>query len=217
MAEKYRQSIREADGQAMAGVRFETGYDRGAIEIDGVRVDGYSKKMTYEGKGPGAGSPLAQSPFADPTVIMSLLYGPGGGPSGYVAQRGGGVYVTGGKNSELLAASFKAADGRTRLTGNALLRSVMDRMPEGRNTEAYLNLNAVLETVLSFAQMVGGALELPEIPEMPPIGASTLVKGGGVMFRVHVPMPVITTSGELFEQFGGALGDAIDGPRGPAF
>ena len=217
MAAKYREVVREADGQTAAGVRYETGYDRDAIEIDGVRVDGYSMKLSYEGQGPGAGSPLAQSPFADPTVIMSLLYGAGGGPSGYVAQRGGGAYVTGGKNSELLAASFKAADGQASLTNNAALRSVMDRLPENRNGELYVNLNSILETVLSFAQMAGGAIELPEIPQMPPIGAASVVTDGGVMLRVHVPMSVITTSGKLFEQFGGALGDAVGGPNGPAF
>jgi len=213
-ATDYRDALRQVDGQTLAGFSYRTSYTEDTTEIDGVEVDGYSKRMSFEGPGPGAGSPMAQSPFADPTVIMSLLYGPGGGPSGYIAQRGGGTYITGGKNSDLLAASFRAAQGEARLTDNASLREVMDRLPEGRNTEAYINVNSILETVLAFAQMAGGAMELPEIPEMPPIGAATAIKDGGVMIRVHVPMSVITTGADLAEQLGGG---AQDGPGGPAF
>jgi len=213
-ADAYRETLRETDGRTVAGVKYETSYSPDTIEINGVEVDGYSMNLDFQGAGPGGNSPLAQSPFADPSVIMSLLYGPSGGPSGYVASRGGGVYITGGKNSDLLAASFEAADGDARLTDNAALRDVMNRLPDGRNAEVYVNLNAILETVLSFAQMAGGAMDLPEIPDMPPLGAATAIMDGGVMIRLHVPMSVITTAGKLAEQFQG-MGPG--GPSGPAF
>ncbi|MEM0984488.1 MAG: hypothetical protein AAGI17_11130, partial [Planctomycetota bacterium] len=209
----YGASIEAMDGvDLMEGMSYSASLQKNAISIDGVDVDTYSTTMSIDAEAfGGGGAAMGGMPFADPNFINTILFGPSGGPSGYIAAKGNGVFVTGSKNSELLQSAFTASGGGASLADNEMLQAVRGKMPAGRTAEAYLNLNSIFEQVLALAQMMGGQMDLPEVPAMPPVGGSATVDDGGMLARVYVPTSVITTLAayaEVLEDLnpGGALG-----------
>ncbi|MEO1511524.1 MAG: hypothetical protein AAFU70_05580, partial [Planctomycetota bacterium] len=211
--DKIRDAIRGLDGQSFMGVGYETKYDDGAARVGDQRVDRYAitSAIDLEGLGAEAGAiPI------DPAMIQTLIYGPSGGPDGYVATADDGVFLTVSTATPLLE---RALAGGASLDDNRVIRVAASRLPSrGRVGEAYFSLSNFLNTIVPLAQGFGMDVEgmVGEIPEMPAIAAGAVVEDGGMLVRLHIPTEVALYGAEIANQLNEA-GLFDDLPAGPAF
>ncbi len=95
----------------------------GEKEVAGVKVDSFEARM----------APDPTSPLAGP--MGPMLWGPSGGPSGYIAKVDGGVLMTLSKNSTLMGSALASAKGEKSLGQEKVLSQVSGMLPKGRVAE----------------------------------------------------------------------------------
>lgn len=192
------------NGKDQNGVTLETKYTENGAKVDGKDVDVWEMKFAGEGSNQEA----AQA--------MGMIFGPTGGPNGYIARADGGVLLTFSKNSELLTQAIGVAKGEgASLGSDTMIQQVAASLPGSRLGEFYLGTKSLMDLVLPFAAMAGVQIPGDKIPEnMPPIGAALASEGGGAHFSLFVPAPVIKTFMDIGmavqEQMGGGFDDGDD-------
>ena len=181
----YTASVRKTmkDGKFMDDPALKSGdYAENAAKVGETSVDVWSVKLATNGQG---NPMLAQG--------SQFLFGPGDGPSGYLAKVDGGVFMTFSKNSELLGKALKLAPADS-LASNALISQVREQLPGDRIGEGYLGTKSVLDLVTPFIAMIGVPIPMDKIPEqLPPVGFSLSGENGAAHTRLFVPAPVIKT------------------------
>ncbi len=199
--EAYVDSVKatfaQMDKKSIGGMTFQSSYTPASTEIDGTKVDAWAIKMQSdpEADGGGGGMGAAQG--------MALLFGPAGGPSGYISAVDGGVVQTFGKNSLLMGAAMKAAKGGESMASDKLLGQVSERLPANRLFEGYLGMKPIADAVLPFLAMAGVQADI-QVPEtMPPVGLGLGSKDGAARIGVFVPTPVLKLIAEIGMKVGG--------------
>lgn len=203
MLAKMRESMAEFDGAEFQGMTYAATYTQGATTVNGTAVDGWDVKI-------GGGE------MADPQVaqMMAMVFGPAGGPSGYVAAANGGVVQTFSKNSVLMGAALNAAkDPGAGLGAEATVSQVAQRLPGNRLVEGYVGMKSILDMVKMFGAMFGAPpMNVPA--ELPPVGFAVTGGGGASRISVFVPAPVMRTTSDIIQAFQEAAGGDFeeDGP-----
>lgn len=166
-------------------------------DLNGVKVSAYEMRLA-----PDPGNPFAAQG-------MMMMFGPAGGPSGYLAEVNGGVVQTFSKNQALMGSALSAAKGESTLAGDKLIQQVGEKLPPNRVVEIYLGSKGILDTVMPMMAMFMGvqvAVDVP--PSLPPIGMALAPKEGSLQGSMFVPAPVIKTFAEVVKQVQGpANGD----------
>jgi len=149
---------------------------------------------------------------------MQFMFGPQGGPGGYLAKGEGGVYRSYSRNSELMNRAIAAGKGGESLNSDPLIKYLQAKLPSTRVAEVYLGPRSLLDLVLPFAAMAGVPIGADKISEkLPPVGLSISAVDGAAQMSVFVPSEVAKTGfalAEAFEQMqnGGEDGDAGEAP-----
>jgi hypothetical protein len=145
-------------------------------------------------------------------MAMGMVFGPAGGPSGYLGATDGGLVMTMAKNSELAAEAINAAKSGKGLSTDTLVRSVAKHLPERRNLEVYVGFGNLAEMAMGFMAMSPmGPLDV-EIPaNLEPIGFATTTQAGAFEARVFAPEGVLT----LIRDLSAAMEEAQGAPPGP--
>ncbi|MFN7022039.1 MAG: hypothetical protein ACK4WH_12030, partial [Phycisphaerales bacterium] len=178
-------SMTELNGQTQEGMAFEIKYTDKAAQVEGVDVDAFDVKITSE-----EGLDMAQP--------MAMVFGPSGGPNGYIARADGGMYMTMAKSSELMGTALKVGKGGENLGSDRLISQVGGSMPANRIAEFYIGTRSIADMVLPFAAMAGVTVPADKIPEnLPPIAATLSGEAGVAHFALFVPTPVIKTVFEV--------------------
>lgn len=202
----------EMNGKAEGGMKIATTYKDAAQKIEGVDVDEYSIKMT-----PDLDADEAQMA----AQMMNGLFGPTGGPAGFVARTEGGVYQTMGRNSALLTSALKVNAGGEGLGADRMLAQVGEGLPANRIAEGYIGTQGLLDVALPFAAMFMGVQIPPDqIPtNLPPVGMSLAGAEGSAQISLFVPAPVIATgmkiANTIQQQMEGEFGEG-QGEEAPA-
>jgi hypothetical protein len=194
----YIASMRELftgmDGKTAGGVTYDTSFEQGTTEVSGTKADAWSMRMQFD-----PADPAAQQG----QMAQAMMFGPAGGPSGFVAKANNGVLVTYSKNSELLSEGLTAAKGGAGLAGEPGIAAVSKGLPEGRTAEGYIGVKGILEMALGAMAMFGGPVGDFEVPaDLPPIGMGGTTKSGGARLLVSVPVEVLAAFSELGQSFG---------------
>ncbi|MBX3386312.1 MAG: hypothetical protein KF768_07060 [Phycisphaeraceae bacterium] len=157
---------------------------------------------------------------------LNWIFGPTGGPSGYVAKAPHGVFTTYARNSILLTAAMQAAESGNHLAADQMITQVGGILPPGRMAEIYLGTKSIVDlAVPALAMFTGTQIDPALIPEqIPPVAAAIASKAGEAQFSIFVPAPVIKVGAAVaqklretqtrFEQMG-APGDADDDDDDP--
>lgn len=204
--------LTELNGKAQEGVKFTTTYKDAAQKVENLDVDEYTMKIT-----PDLDSDEAQMG----AQMMNGLFGPSGGPAGFIAKTDTGVYQTMGRNSALLASALKTSAGGESLGGDKMLAQVGEGMPGNRIAEGYIGTQGLLDVALPFAAMFMGVQIPPEqIPtNLPPVGMSLAGAEGSAHVSLFVPAPVIATGVKIAttiqQQMEGEFGEG-EGEEAPA-
>lgn len=196
-----RTAIEKMDGQGAEGVTFETAFTESAATVNGTPVAAWEIKM-----GGDAGPEIAQG--------MMMMFGPQGGPAGFIAATDGGVVQTYAKNAILMGEALKAAKGEGGgLGADEQLKQVQARLPEGRIAEGYIGMKSLMDTARGLMAMMGGInFDVPE--KLPPVGAGLGGSNGAARASVFVPAPVIKTVSGAVQAAQEAQGGA-GAERGP--
>lgn len=178
----------------------------GARQVDGVTFDAFKTDV--------AGDPNSPE-FVQAQKYLSFLYG-ADGISGLVGQLDEKQLLTvSGLKPATLSEAIKAAKGGQDVLGKtAPLKPTVDSLPGNRVLAAYIPLDVILGTGLSYAKQNG--LQLPiDIPQdLPPIGVTMGTEGPSGRMDWHVPTPLVQSVVSAGMQM--YLGVAPGGPRGAA-
>ncbi|MBX3358653.1 MAG: hypothetical protein KF745_09515 [Phycisphaeraceae bacterium] len=198
--EKFQTAITELNGKTINGFQMATtfGPPKSNPVVNGAAVNAWAVKMTPDEDADDGG---------ESAMMMQVLFGPAGGPSGLIAKADGGVIQTMSKNSTLLSAALDAAKGQNSLAADTLMGQVAEKLPTGRFIEGYLGAKTILEMAkIPLAQFVGEIdVEIPDT--LPPVGLAAAGNGGAARATVYVPMIVIKTAGEMVKAMNRAGGD----------
>ncbi|MCC6321406.1 MAG: hypothetical protein IT438_08230 [Phycisphaerales bacterium] len=176
-----KSSMNELNGKAQEGMTFEVKYADKAAKVEDVDVDSWELKITSE-----AGEDMAQG--------MAMVFGPSGGPNGYIAKTNSGMYMTMAKSSELMGTALKVGKGGEHLGADKLITQVAGSMPGNRLAEFYIGTRSIADLVLPFAAMAGVTVPADKMPEsLPPVAMTLSGEGGSAHFAMFVPTPVIKT------------------------
>ncbi len=186
---------------AQVGIEINATMDSEPIDINGVQAYGYSFGMDMSGLSEmtgGMGGP-------NPSMIMGMIFGPQGGPSGYMAKAGDGVISTFSKDAQFFSMVADAANGKNTMKGNASIAQTAAMMPEGRISETYIAADHLINTAGPILMMFGVIPEFEEVNALAPIGIGVTANGGGLGVRVALPMATIGSIMEMVpaDAFGG--------------
>ncbi len=204
-------AVKEANGQSAQGLKYTTAWQDGAAEIAGVKVSSYSMQMMPDG------SPESQQ-IAPMMMIMPTLFGPNGGPNGFMAAVDGAVVQTMSQNTPLMEKAIKAAKDGNGLGSGEAIKAVGAHLPDNRVFEVYFSVDQVMNTVGPMAAMFGALPNFEKVDKLTPIGFGTSAGEGGMLNRFYVPNDVLSWFVEFSQQMeGGGFEDAPaeeeDGPR----
>lgn len=191
-----RDATREMDDTEVEGIRFSTSYQDGATTISNTSIDSWSVRMQFDPNVPEA---------AQVQMITSTIFGPEGGPSGYVAQTDDGVIMTLSRNSQLMERAISAAREGNGLGTNETMRRIAEHLPADSTFEGYLNVGGVLRSVGGMMAMMGMPMQL-DLPEnMPPVAMGATTNDGGVRTKIFVPTDVMKAVREIVKDMGPAM------------
>jgi hypothetical protein len=174
-----REALEKMNGQGAEGVVFQTTYTQGASTVNNVPVDAWEIRL---------GGDVGNSP--EMAQGMAFMFGPQGGPAGYIAATKDGVVQTYSKNPILMGEALKAANGEGGLGADEMIKLVQARLPEGRMAEAYIGMKSIMDTAKGLLAMLGGInIDVPE--QLPPVGMGLAGSNGAARAALFVPAPVI--------------------------
>jgi hypothetical protein len=151
-------------------------YTPAKAEVEGVKVDEYEMQIKAPEGQPGAGQ------------VMVMMFGPSGGPTGYLAKAQGGYIQTYSKSSELMSAALKASKGENTLASDASVKPVTDRLPANRLAELYISPRGIIETIKPFVAMLGGGgIDYDTPAQVAPIALSIAPSEGSAIATIYVP------------------------------
>lgn len=180
----YGQSIAGMNNQIVNGMNITSSFAQQAENVGGASAHRWSIRMLPDMNQPGAQQMQMAMPF---------IFGPGGGPGGYIAAADGdSVVVTYSTSQQHLTSAVAAArDGGT-LADAAIFAQQARRQHADAFMVGYVDAGTIARQIVPFAAMMGAQLNV-EIPdEVSPIAMSAASSNGGMTFRVVVPSDVIT-------------------------
>lgn len=161
-------------------------WTEGEKEVAGMKVDTYEARLT-----PSDDNPMAAQ-------FGAMIFGPAGGPSGYIAKVDGGVITTMSKNSALMASAIAASKGEKSLGAETVITQVGDKMPRGRAAELYIGAKGILDTILPAAAMFGMPVPALDIPEtLPPLALGITPQAGTLQGSIYLPAPTLKVIAEV--------------------
>lgn len=160
-------------------------YTPGAADIAGVSADLWELKMVADPDNPQAAQ------------MMMGLFGPAGGPAGYIAKVPGGYVQTYAKSKDFAEAAVKATKGEGSLTKDSTVDQIGKKMPSGRVAEAYIGIKGLLDAGIPLLSFAGMNVDFEVPSQVPPVAAALSPSDGGLIATVYLPSQTIKTVAEL--------------------
>lgn len=194
----FGEGIKAANNQTAAGLSMTTTYADAAEQIAGVEAHKWSMQMLPDMNNPNA---------MQMQMMMPMLFGPTGGPGGYIAAADDSTAViTYSSSKGMLEKAVQSVREGGALATDALLVKQAGRLHENPFMLAYVDMGSIMKAVLPTVAMFAGPVNV-EIPEaVTPLAMSMASSGGGVSFRTVVPSDVIDLAKQTAEAFGGMGG-----------
>lgn len=196
-----KQMLDSLNGKTMNGVTYKTTYAPAALEIEGVKADQWSMQMQVDPNNPAA---------MQMQQMQAMIFGMGGGPSGYNALVDNGLVITMSQNTPLLTMAVKSAKEGKGLGEDALLKDAQKNLPDGRTFEGYIGVKALLDTAAGFMAMMGGGSSFQSPPTIAPIAIGGTTNDGAFRAKFFIPASTMKTIGDFAKSLEGA-GEEEDG------
>ena len=190
---------------AEVGVKVDAKMDSEPTSINGVDAYGYSFAMDMSEM-----DGMNDMGGPNPMMIMGMMFGGQGGPSGYIAKAGHGLISTLSKDADFFSMAAAAANGKNTLAGSASIATTAAMLPSNRIMETYIGADHLINTAGPMLMMFGVVPEFEPIDALPPIGMGITADGGGVLFRAAVPLQTIGAIMEMIPEEAFEAGDDGD-------
>lgn len=195
LVEETAKATREMDGVSVEGITFNTSYEAGALQVEGVNVDRWSMRMSADPDNPMGGQMAMQ---------FNMMFGPMG-LQGYTAQVEGGTVTMMSQNAEFMASALRAAKEGNGLGRGDRLAGPAGRLPESTVAEVYIGVGPLMRQGMNMAAMFGQPMQM-DLPErIEPVGMGVATGEGGVQGRLVVPQSVLETISQIQRQMGGGM------------
>lgn len=182
------EGILATNGVEQQGVTMRSQYNEDALEVAGASVDSWSVRMQLD-----PNNPMAQQA----QMAMMGIFGPGGGPQGYIAPVDGGVVGTLSQNRRLMETSINAARAGNGLGESDEIADAASNLRGGNIAELYIGIGNILNTATSVMGMMGQDLDIDVPRDLGSVPVSVGAIDGGVRIRTFVPTDVIVTTSEI--------------------
>lgn len=176
-------SLKAVDGQSPEGMTMKTTVTADAITIDGTSLTAYGMAVQMNPAAMGGGG----IPGMDPAMITQMIFGPAGGPSGYLAQVEGGIVQTMTQGPDLTRRAIAAAKGGNALGANERVRRAAGNLQKNRTAEIHLGIDELLNTVGPTLMMFGAVQNFAPLDPMDPISLGLSIDAGGFNGRIYLP------------------------------
>lgn len=200
-------AMKAADGQQVEGVKMDATVTPGAITIDGTSLTAYGLSMTMD---PAAMQQMGGMPGMDPTIITQMIFGPTGGPSGYLAKVDGGAVQTLSQAPEFTRRALAAAKGGKGLGADARFGRVRNQLQNDRIAEVFVGVDEILNTVGPTLMMFGAIPEFEPVKALDPIAVGLASRSGGVHARFVMPAETFKAISEMMPETAGTDWDDDD-------
>jgi hypothetical protein len=206
----FGEQIGQANDQVVNGISMTTSYADAAESIGGADAHRWSIQMLPD---------MSQPSAMQMQMMMPMLFGPSGGPAGYIAATDDStVVVTYSTKSKNVEDAINAARNGGALATDQLLMQQAERLHAEPFMVAYVDGGSILNTVLPTLAMFMGPVNV-DVPEhVTPLAMSVASGGGGMSFRTVVPTDLVDVTMQTaaaFQGMGGGMGGGEEAP--PSF
>lgn len=209
---QFSEQMKAANDQVVNGISMTTNFNDAGEDVAGTTAHRWSMQMLPDMSQPGA---------MQMQMMMPMLFGPTGGPNGYIAKADANdVVVTYSTKSDMLEKAVQSATNGGALAQDQLLKQQADRLHSDPIMLAYVDGGAIMNMVLPTIAMFAGPVNL-DVPEnVTPLAMSIASGDGGMSFRTVVPQDLITLgkdAGAAFGAMGGGMGPGGGAEEAPSF
>lgn len=198
MVATMKDTTEKMNGTTVNGLKFATTYKPADATIGGTPVDAWSLRMSVDPNDPNAMAAQQMS------QAMMMIWGPGMGPSGYIAASKAGVVQTLSKNTMLMEKALQVAESGEGLGTDKGIKATAENLPKDRTVEVYIGIGEILKTAGGFMAMMGGTpFQVPE--NLSPVAMAVTTAGGAAGTRIFVPMDVLGAISDIQTQMQGGM------------
>ncbi|MEM9064398.1 MAG: hypothetical protein AAGB51_02790 [Planctomycetota bacterium] len=179
-----KQGVEMSDGVDAQGMKIATSYEAGATNIGGMQVDRWGMQFEADASMPGA---------MQVQQAMMMMFGPQGGPGGYVGAIDDGMVVTMSQNDGTFQKAAAAAKGQGEgLDDHASIQAIAKHLPSDAFGIGFIGFQEIIEAASGVMAMMGA--EVPDFGidgDMPPLAMSLSGSQGDFRARVFVPAALL--------------------------
>ncbi len=191
--------------QATEGVTMTSTITPDAVTIDGVSLTAFGISIKVDPAAAGA------MPGMDPSMITQMIFGPTGGPTGYIAALDNGVVQTMTQGPDMTRRALAAAKGTNTLGANDRVKRVAGKLQKDRIAEVYIGVDEILNTVGPTLMMFGALPDFQPIAAIDPIALGLSTDAAGFSARAFLPSDAFQAISKMIPQ---GFDDDEDGDDG---
>jgi len=203
---EQQKTLADINGADQGMFTYETSFTANTGDLGGVSVSEWAMKIVPDASDPNA-MQIQQ--------MMAMMYGPAGGPSGYMGAVDNGVVMTLAKDEATFGKAVGAATGaEASFATDPGVKSVMGHLPSDGSFYEFISVSGIMDAVSGMMMMMGGGADIAVPADLPPVAIGGTTDHGAFRARIFVPSEVITAISDVAENMDGAqAADADDGGK----
>ncbi|MBX3381186.1 MAG: hypothetical protein KF805_13915 [Phycisphaeraceae bacterium] len=182
-------------------MKMEASFTPNAAEVGGVKLDAWTLKPKMDPNDPAA-SQMA--------MVNMFIFGATGQMSGNIATTKNAAIVTYSPNTQVMQMALDAAAGKGTIAGDKGVATAVKGLPEGSWARGLIGTKSLFDLAQMAMSFTGMPIQLKVPADVPPMAVGMTGDGGGMHIRFHAPMQVISTVGDVLEQFRDAQKHEVD-------
>lgn len=187
-------AMKAASGQANEGVTVTSTITPDAVTIDGTSLTAFGMNIKVD---PAAASAM---PGLDPSMVTQMIFGPTGGPTGYIATLDNGVVQTMTQGPDMTRRALAAAKGTNTLGANDRVKRVSGNLQKDRIAEVYIGIDEILNTVGPTLMMFGVLPDFQPLAAIDPIAFGLSTDASGFSARAYLPNEAFQAISKMIPQ-----------------
>jgi hypothetical protein len=186
-------------------MKMEATITPNAAEVGGVKLDSWTMKPKLDPNDPDS-SQMA--------MVNMFIFGATGQMSGNIATTKNAAIVTYSPNTQVMQMALDAAAGKGTIAGDKGVATAVQGLPEGSWARGLIGTKSLFDLAQMGMSFAGMPIQLKVPADVPPMAVGITGDGGGMHLRFHAPMQVISTIGDVMQQFRDAQEQDEDGDDG---
>lgn len=179
--------------QNMEGpMKTEVTVTPGAAEVAGVKLDSWTLKPKTDPNDPAA-SQMA--------MVNMFLFGATGQMSGFIGTAKNTAIVTYSPNTQVMQQAIDATAGKGTIGADKGVATAVAALPEGSWARGLIGTKSLFDLGQMAMSFTGMPVQMKVPADVPPMAFGVTGDGGGMHVRFHAPIQVISTIGDVMDQF----------------